>query len=412
MKSAADVRLVVLCCHGIQDPLVSTLMLDYLFRMQQRAPGRKALLITEEPDVPPVLSPALEGRLRAAGITWSPLHYRVEGRQFLQKGRNLLLLWWRAWRFARKGRRRVVIGFLSMAGAYAALLRCLGFIRCICVNFEPHSAYMVDAGLWSERSFKYRFVAWSERFQVRRADVLIAPSSAVLQYAQGIGTLAQLHLQGVTIDVAAARRDDAAGLRYRAQWGIEAGSIVLLYVGKFNGLYYSEADYVRFMCAASAADPRVRHVLITFPEHISALRSAPGFEQVDRCTTLCGPMAPEVLHEALSAGDIGVIAVPPTPSQVFRSPVKTALYWAAGLPVLICRGVSDDWWVAEERGTGAVVGDLPSASVQELKEALAGLNDGAGAIGMRERCVRAAMELRDTSLMVDLLERVLEAERT
>ena len=52
MRTPVPRRMVVLCSHGIQDPLVATLMLDYLFRLMEKHPDMQAMLVTEEEEIP------------------------------------------------------------------------------------------------------------------------------------------------------------------------------------------------------------------------------------------------------------------------------------------------------------------------------------------------------------------------
>lgn len=398
---------LVVGLHGIHDPLMSTLMLDYVLRLQERGTDLDILLVTEEPGLT-TLDPAWAARLERARITWKPLRYDVRGAQFPQRIRNIARLAWWSWRFTRGYAKRTAVGFLSMAGAYAALVRPFGFQRLVLVNFEPHSRYMREMGLWSEGSLKHRVVRWSEGMELRRADAVVAPSTAVQELVRARHPGVELHLQGVTVDVRANARDEAAGAEVRRRYGLE-GRTVVLYIGKFGGIYYSEAAYVRFMQAACAADPAVHHLIVTHHEHMEQLRRAPGWDRVQDRTTLLGPMPPEALRPYLSAADLGVIAVPPTPSQRFRSPVKTALYWAAGVPILIPEGVSDDWWIAREQGIGIVVDDLPTMNGEALRTGLDHLRAG-GVDVLRKRCVEAAMRLRDTGHMVDLLERLVQGK--
>lgn len=395
---------LVVSIQSIRDPLMSTLMLDYALRLQERGSGLDILLVTEEPG-PTVLEPGLAERMRRARIVWRPLRYDMKGAQFLQRIRNIARLAWWSWRFTRGYAERTVVGFLSMASAYATLVRPFGFQRLVVVNFEPHSQYMRELGLWPERSMKYRVVRWSEDLEVRKADVIVAPATAVMEHVRAIRPDVEMHLQAVTIDVPANARDGQAGEEVRRRHGLE-GRTVLLYIGKFQGIYYTEAEYVRFMRTACAADPMVHHLIITHDEHLGALRQAPGWAEVEGRTTVLGPMAPEALRPYLSASDLGVIAVPPTPSQRFRSPVKTALYWAAGVPILIPEGVSDDWWIARDEGVGIVVKDLPALGVEELRAGLDRLRS-APVEALRARCVGVAMRLRDTGHMVDLLARLI-----
>lgn len=391
---------MVLCAHGINDPLVSTLMLDYILRIQEESPIGRIMLVTEEPRGARADADVVS-RMERAGIQWAPLRYDVRGAQMLQKTLNLWRLLWRAWRFVAGGRERVVVGFLSFAGSYASVLRSTGFTRSVIVNFEPHSRYMVEMGVWRKGGLKERLARWFERRQVLNADVIVAPSSAVGTYVRQLGCTARVLDQGVTIDVRSNLRRETEGRALRVRLGI-ADRRVLVYAGKFNGIYHGEAEYVSFMARGCAADPNVHHLIVTFPEHAEAIQRLAAVAGLEGRYTLHGPVSPEELPTWMSAADIGVIAVPPTPAQKFRSPVKSALYWAAGLPILIARGVSDDWRVAEERSVGLVVDDLTEIDSSMFKAGLDRLLGEAPEL-LRERCIRTAWELRDTGLMTRIL---------
>lgn len=398
---------VVVCGHGIMDPLVSTLMLDYVFRLQAEGAGYRILLVTEEPGRVGVPDELLE-RLRSSGITWFPMSYEIGGRQFAQRAWNVLRLIEKSFWFVRGGRTKIVVGFLSMAGSYASVLRSLGFHRFVLVNYEPHSRYMVETGVWREGSAKARVARYFERRQLLNADVVVAPATATVDLVQQSGSKARILLQGVTVDVEKNRRRPAEGDRIRQELGL-VGKTVLVYAGKFNGLYYSEADYVRFMSASCAQDPRIHHMVITFPEHAEILTHLGIAAGLEGRFTVKGPVGPEELPSLLSAADLGVVAVPPTPSQRFRSPVKSALYWAAGLPIVIAQGVADDWWIAKERKVGIVVKDLADLDAAAFSAETFQLV-GTGAGQAQQRCVQAALELRDTGLMVSLLRQAISAE--
>lgn len=403
---------IVVCGHGIADPLVCTLMLDYALRLQEQEGDRaKPMLFFTEEDGGTAPDAYLLARMQAARITWAPLAYRVAGPQFLQRLRNTFAIVAQSRRFAKGKGPSTVIGFLSMAGSYASVLRTWVCQRFMLVSFEPHSLYMVELGVWPKGSFKARLAAWFERRQVRNADFLIAPTRAAVAYAKGAGSRARIAVQGVTIDVAANARRTERGMQIRTDLGLE-GKVVLAYAGKFNGLYYSEAQYVRFMADTCRMDARVHHLVVTFPEHAHELRKhAARQDGLETRFTLVDPVPPEELPDHLSAADIGVLAVPPTPSQVFRTPVKSALYWAAGLPLLIPEGISDDWWIVRDRQLGLVVPGLEQVPEEGFR-ALVGQMAGEDAEFMRARCVQAAQDLRSTEAMVRLLHEALSGEWT
>jgi hypothetical protein len=398
---------VVVCGHGILDPLVSTLMLDYVLRLQAEGAGHRILLVTEEPGAA-VIPVELGARLRSAGIIWFPLTYRLGKHQFIQRAWNVLRLIGKSFGFIRNCRRKVVVGFLSMAGSYASVLRSLGFPHFVLVNYEPHSRYMVEMGVWRERSAKARLARYFEQRQLRNADVVIAPATATVDLVKRSGSKARVCLQGVTVDAAKHRRRPLEGERLRQELDL-VGKTVLIYAGKFNGLYHSEADYVRFMAASCAVDPLIHHLIITFPAHALILEQLGREAGLNERFTVQGPVPPDELPTFLSAADLGVVAVPPTPSQCYRSPVRSALYWAAGLPIVVPEGVADDWWIAKERKIGIVLKDLVEPDAKALRKGLSELT-GPAVEEVRKRCVQAAMELRDTGSMVALLRQAISGE--
>mgnify|MGYP000853336452 CR=1 FL=1 len=394
---------VVICSHGIDDPLVSILMLQYAIRLQQGGPCRPMLLFTEEPGEPEPSASVLK-EMADSGIQWHPLRYDLKGRQFLQRMRNIAVVCWRSHWFARGKKRKVAIAFLSMAGAYASVLRSLGFHHFVLVSFEPHSRYMVELGVWRKGSMKVRASEYFERRQLRNADVVVAPTQAAVQHVRQSGSHARVMHQGVTIDVRANGRREERRSALRRELGLEE-CIVLNYAGKFNGLYYSEADYVQFMAALCNLDERVHHLIVTFPEHAGRLHAAAGAMGLQKRLTIIGPVPPEELTDYLSASDVGVIAVPPTPSQAFRTPVKSALYWAAGLPIIIPKGISDDWMIARDHHVGHVVEDLLRFDPELLRAWLSSVTKERAEL--RRRCTEVALKYRDTARMVEVLREAL-----
>lgn len=119
-----------------------------------------------------------------------------------------------------------------------------------------------------------------------------------------------------------------------------------------------------------------------------------------------GPVPPDALHGLLSAADCGVVAIPPTPSQAFRTPVKTAHYWAAGLPIIIPVGVSDDHRIATDENTGVALRDLAPDEAARAAAALARWRSEDPAT-LRARCAAGAFTHRDTAAMVRTLRDLL-----
>ncbi|MBP7408504.1 MAG: hypothetical protein KA941_07055 [Flavobacteriales bacterium] len=397
-------RMVVFCQHALADPLVAPLMLDYVLRLQERAPHRRVLFITEEPPSAPSTDDLLE-RLDNARITWMPLRYDVRKRQWWQRIVNMLRMLAAARKFVRHHPRTWMVGYLSYGGTYAIIAQILGLGPCMVVCFEPHSRYMVDLGMWRAGSIRTRVVSAFERWQMRWAKAMIVPTRAVQALALEQRPRGEVVLHGITIDVRSALFDAEARRRIRDEHAL-GDAITFVYVGKFGGIYHSVDAYIRFAQQLVEVDPTFRFLVITQTAEIDRIRAHNAYPALQRYLVLQPPVPPAILHQYLSAGDLGVVAIPPTPSQVFRTPVKSAHYWAAGLPLVIPAGVSDDADIAAIEGVGIVVPDIPvrdpASFVREVRSLLA-TDRG----GLRERCAAIALKYRDTSTMVNELDRLL-----
>ncbi|GEM_PF-869546 len=399
--------LVVFCPHGIGDPLVGPLMLDYVLKLQQRTTAYDVLFFTEEP--PNAIEPAgIREVLGQARVKWVPLRYDVTGRQWLQKWRILRTLWSSTRAFVKHYERSWLVGYLSYGGSYAMLGRWLGLGKCAVVCFEPHSRYMVEMGIWGRRSIKALVMDRLERWQMERSDLLVVPTTAVRDLALANGATGRVEMQAITIDVDGGHFDATARSDMRNEWDL-GGATVLVYVGKFGGIYHSVDDYMRFVERLSVVDPQLRFFIISQEAELERFRAHRLFPFLSERLVLHPPVPASDLHRYLSVADVGVIAIPPTPSQAYRTPVKTAHYWAAGLPVVIPRGVSDDHRIAEEEHVGIAVDDLPTIDpgpfLNEMRRLLEGDRQQ-----LRERCVATARRYRDSSRMVELLQRSLASD--
>ncbi|MBK6830980.1 MAG: hypothetical protein IPG92_09710 [Flavobacteriales bacterium] len=203
--SRASDRMVVFCQHALADPLVAPLMLDYVLRLQERAPHRRVLFITEEPPSAPSADHLLE-HLANARITWMPLRYDVRRRQWLQRTFNMFRMLAAARSSVRHHPRTWMVGYLSYGGTYAIIAQILGLGPCMVVCFEPHSRYMVDLGIWRAGSIRARAVSAFERWQMRWAKAMIVPTRAVQALALEQQPRGEVVLHGITIDAERAVR--------------------------------------------------------------------------------------------------------------------------------------------------------------------------------------------------------------
>jgi glycosyltransferase involved in cell wall biosynthesis len=396
---------VVFCQHGISDPLVHTLILDYVLRLTREGSLGRVLFFTEEP--PGAVAPAgLEQHLAEVGINWQPQRYDLAGWQWWQKLRIIVQQLLRVRLFVRGKSRCWLIGFLSYGGGYAWIAQRFGLGRAMVVCFEPHSAYMVEMGVWAKGALRARAMAWLERRQMRECHALVVPTEAGRDLVRANRSHGNVQVQPITIDTFAARFDAGARTELRARFGFHE-DVVLVYAGKFGGIYHTVAAYMEFLDAVLEASSRLRALIITQQVEIDRIMRHPAYQRHAARIHVQGPVPPDDLPRYLSAADVGVVAIPPTPAQAFRTPVKSAYYWAAGLPLLICAGVSDDYRIVSEEGTGLVVTDLVPREATNVAHWCDGIGSG-DREALRAACMASAEKHRDTRLMVDRLRTLLQ----
>src|SRR6185295_4367020 len=64
------------------------------------------------------------------------------------------------------------------------------------------------------------------------------------------------------------------------------------------------------------------------------------------------------IPEYIGLADFALTPVKPVPTKRFCTPIKDGEYWAAGLPVVITKNISDDSEIIEKNNIGAVINEF------------------------------------------------------
>jgi hypothetical protein len=111
------------------------------------------------------------------------------------------------------------------------------------------------------------------------------------------------------------------------------------------------------------------------------------------------------IHDFISIADIGIVAVPPLPSQIYRTPVKTGLYLSCGIPYIINRGIAEDDIIAERERVGVVTNDFTSHDMNQLIEKIEQLLADKE---ISRRCRETAIKYRSHQKAIEVLRKVLK----
>ena len=397
---------IVYVYNSADDPLFKGNLLPLLYLISKRQPDLRFELITYEQQLLyPLTAEQKAQRTRdwaTANIHWHPLVWHSGNFRLLKKAYDLLagLL---LCAYLRLRGARSILAMCTIAGSFAFLIAKVLGLRYFGYQYEPHSEFMRDCGIWPENSLAYQGLHYVEGLVGRHADVLSTGTSHMLERLKKWQSPARVYRMPTSVDEHKFRFSAASRAAVRARYGLDPAQPVLLYLGKFGGIYYNH-EIGEFFAALRQQLPAL-HLLVVTPAPLveveASLRRA-GLPA--SCYTLTYS-AYEDVPAYISAADFGLVAVPPLPSQRFRSPIKVGEYLCCGLPYLVCQGVSEDDWVASRDHVGLVVEAFTPAEAARIAPQLAAfLAEDRAAV--HARCRAAGIRYRSYGQYLPMAEEI------
>lgn len=403
---------IVYSLQGFHDPLFQGLILQYLKKINTPKVRYYFHVITYEQEqyaTTPAEREEIRQEFEQYGILWYPVRYHHV---------NRFVLFYRLWDFLQTFRQAVriklryrvkaIFGYLIIASSFSFIISRLLGLRFALHCFEPHSDYLADFGEWKRSSLSYRLLNTFERLAATTAEYLTVPTKHTLDLIKPWKPKAKEIFQvPICVDTDKFQFSAESRAEIRAAFGMEDRKVVL-YLGKFGGLYYSVAEVARFSGLMYQKDPTLFFFTITTHEvaETEAAYRAAGIPESD---FLVHPKVPyQEVERYISAADMGLVAIPPYPSQKYRTPVKVGNYLACGLPYIITRGISDDDELAEKEGVGAVFESFNQKDFEQGWEQVAKLfleNKQT----LREKCRKIGVEYRGLHRTEKVLHQIFEA---
>lgn len=396
---------IVYVYNSSQDPLFKGNLLLFLQHVGRRQPDLRLHLITYE-QVQYQLSGSAQAQQRvewaADNIIWHPLRWHSGHFKLPKKAYDLLVGLLLCLRL-RLGGARSILGLGTVAGSFAFLIAKLLALKYYGYQFEPHSEFMRDCGVWSEDSLAYRGLHYVEGLTSRHADVLSTGTHHMLARLAAEGSPARTYLLPSCVDKEKFQFSAAGRAQVRARYGLSGSQPVVLYLGKFGDLYYDHE--IGELFRALLDELPGLHFLVATPDppaRIGGLMQQAGLPP--GCVTITRSTYEEV-PAYISAADLGIVAVPPLPSQQFRSPIKVGEYLCCGLPYLVCQGVSEDDLVATREGVGVVVAAFTPSEARRVAPQVAALLAEDKAV-LRARCRQVGIAYRGLDRFLPVVEEI------
>lgn len=397
---------LVLIYNSYKDPLYQNLVHAFVLRQAKLNEHYRFELITfEQKNFALSKGERIQEKasLSGEGIHWHPLSYHSGSWMFLVKSYDLLSAFYQTLRLNRKYRLNLVISFANASAAIGVFVSRMIRKPLMVYSFEPHHEFLAEFGIWKRSGWRYRFLKKAEELTLKQASYLITGTKHLAQKIAPL-TDAKVYRAPSAVDPDAFQFKPEARKKWRELWGIEHEQ-VLIYVGKFDGIYYGKE--IPQFCADLASRAPFFFVFITQQDHneVRSLLKANGLKSTQ--FYLGSAHSRAAIAGLNSAADIGLTAIPPYPSQRFRSPLKVGEYLMCGLPYITCEGVSEDDEIASKERVGIALPDLSSPiSDKQLIELQALLAEDKAVL--RERCRAVGISYR-SRVQADLVfDEILE----
>ncbi|TGE15547.1 glycosyltransferase family protein [Hymenobacter elongatus] len=383
--------------NSCNDPLFKAAMLPFMQHASRQQPDLRLHLITyeqEEYALTAEQAAQMRADLAVYNIEWHPLRWHSGRFKLLKKAYDLLVGFFLVLKLRISPGARSIGALGTIAGAFAFIMAKLLGLRYYGFQYEPHSEFMRDCNVWPESGLAYRGLHYMERVSGMNADILSTGTVHMVNRMKAWGTTAKVYKMPSCVDETKVYFRPEGRQHVRATYGIAADKQVILYLGKFGGIYYDREIAVLFR-EFHRLNPELFFLIVSpdAPAHIASLMQAEGLPETSYTITR-SPY--EQVQNYISAADFGIVAVPSLPSQQFRSPIKVGEYLCCGLPYLVCAGVSEDDLVAEKYGVGVVVTGFTGAEAVRVYPEVARLlhqeKDG-----LRARCREAGIAYRGLS---------------
>lgn len=384
-------RILFISYWSASEPLTGSTIVPYLKLMAAMPSIERVLLVTVERGG---LS-TIDGIQGLNGVEHLGIPTRFRWWGLLSKVDLLLRMPFLLARLVRRERMDLLNAKASLAGGIAHVVSRISHVPYMVESFEPHSAYMVDAGVWSRHGLFSTVMRPLEALQKRHALFLVTVTQNYREtlIAEGVDP-ARIKIIPSIVDLKQFAFDPVRRLGIRGELGWQ-NCIVGVYAGKFGGLYYDREAFAIFEQARAVFGERFRLLLLT---------NEPARKVYGRLGRAGFPVELVEVHfvpheqvpQWLSTADIAFSTIRYITNGLYQSPVKDGEYWANGLPILLTTGVSDDHRIIlREPWAGAIFDlDQPGSVEAALKHMAELYHAGVD----RERIMGLAREYRSIDI--------------
>jgi hypothetical protein len=388
--------------NSFRDPLFYGTVIVYLKAINQ--PKRYAFHVIsyEQPEFRRSVEEEkqLDEELANYGIYRYPLTWGAGS--LVRKLRELFQGFFLARRIAKQYNCNSIFALANIAGAFSYIISRFTGLKCIIFTYEPHSEFMRDCGVWSEKSMKYKLLHYLEYKMGVGSAYIATGTTHMVERLKEWKSRAKVYRVPSCIDenLFVFNPEKRKAIRQQLDIGERP---VFIYAGKFGDLYYKEE--IAFLCAGIQKLYTDAFFIILTPNPHEEIAAMFRKAEILASDVWIGRCQLQEMPHWLSVADMGIVAVPPLPSQKFRSPIKVGEYLACGLPYLVCKGVSEDDRWATQYHVGVVLDDFTPEAILNNRDQIEQLlqipkND------LRARCRETGIAYRSKKIAIQAFSEI------
>lgn len=331
--------------------------------------GHQFVLITYEQDdfhIEPEEKKRIKKELSDKNIKWIPLKWHSGSLKLIKKFYDLFTGFLAIVRFRLKGYNKIV-SLATVSGSFAYVYSVIFNMRHYLYQYEPHSEFMADFGYWSRQSLSFRILNKLEYLSGKYSAIVATGTHHMIDRLNSMKSEAAVFKIPSCVDENLFEFSPSKRKSIRERLKIDDRR-VLVYAGKFGGIYFEE-ETVRLFAHLRSVDSSFFFLILT-PNPINEIEAICDKYQLNRNDYYITRVPFEEMPHYLSASDMGLVSVPAYPSQKFRSPIKVGEYLCCGSPYIVMRGISEDDEWAENENIGVVLNDFDEFEVTKAFPAI------------------------------------------
>jgi len=352
--------LLFLTYWDYRDALIQTYTLPYVRIIQKIVPNNyKIFLVTFESGIKNFDEiKKIKNELLKEGIHWIPLKYYSFGLQALANG---IFSFFKLYKICILRKVSSIHAWCTPAGSFGYLLSIFSGKPLIIDSYEPHANAMLENGTWKKKDLSYKILSFFEKKQTLHATALIGTTPQMHEYSKATykHSLENFYTKPACVDLDAFSIKNKKNKNLLSELQLE-NKIVLVYAGKFGGIYLDKEVFYFLNVANEYWGERFRVLLLTShsKEEITNYCIKSKFNQkliVQRY------VSHSEIPSYMGLGDFAITPVKSVPTKKYCSPIKNGEYWALGLPIVITPNISDDSDLIAKNKAGAVLESLDNS---------------------------------------------------